>query len=129
MPTQRLLLLGALVLVLGSCAIWYMKMILPEATTIDETVAVKVPTNLPNMDEKTAGMADDAITTNAPATAPGASAPTLPPPSATAPVVSGSIDADVAAISDAVDAPYDDSSLDAQFTSEGAAAITADYDL
>ncbi len=42
MTTQRLVLLFALVAVMGGCSIWYMKVILPSTSAIDE-VSVTTP--------------------------------------------------------------------------------------
>ena len=121
MPTQRLLLLGLLVVVAGGCSMWYTQKILPKQMPAEDIVM-----------DTTVTPSEPAATTDAPRstkeTKPSA-AITPAAPAANTAAAAGSVDAAIDAISASADADYNDSSLDAQFTNDAASSVTNAYAL
>jgi hypothetical protein len=124
MPTQKLLLLLALVAVLGGSSVWYMQTQLSKPGSVGDSV-IAVQERTPHEADVTEASAESesSPTSVKPNTAlSGHSNPVVVVPTVT------TIDGDVAAISAAADTTYDDSSLDADFSSEGANNMTDSYD-
>ena len=113
MPTQKLLLFFALIVVLGGSAIWYLQVIVPAQTTddsVDGIITNRTATGSVATDSET-------VKTN--------------PVSAPAGAAAGSatvIDTDITAIDVAADAAYDDSVLETEFTTSDATTLTNSYD-
>lgn len=114
MPTQKLLLLLALVVVLGGSSVWYLQVLLPTRAT-DDSFTVE---GIKNASSSEVG------TSSKPAT--GAPAKPAAKPVTAAPAAT--LDANLAAIDATIDAPYDDTALSAEFTTADANTLTDSYD-
>ena len=114
MPTQKLLLLLALIVVLGGAAVWYLQVLLPSRSTDDSFTVegTQKPTDF------------ETGTTSKPTTP--AVTKTNTKPTGSVPVTT--MDGDFTAINTAADASYDDSSLSAEFTNANANTLTDSYD-